>query len=180
MYILKAALRHLFNPFQRFKLSAPSFNAAQLSDYRAAVLICSEDFAGDDHLEVLKKEAAKHFKDFLILMFVPGRRKEINDHPHFLCLDSSKFTLAGRIESGVMSHWTNQKIDLLISLSDCNRLLYQQCLKDLPASFKTGITKQRQSGFFHLTCHSDLTNEAPEKKLIEVIDHIKKLKIHTT
>lgn len=180
MYVLKAALRHLFNPFQRFKLSAPSFNTAQLSDYKAAVLICSEDFTGEAHLAALETEVAKHFKDFLVLMFVPGRKKEVTNHPHFLCLDSSTFTFTGRIESSVMTQWTDQKIDLLISLSGCNRLLYQQCLKDLPASFKTGILKQGQSVFFHLTCHSDLTDEAPEKKLIEVIDLIKKLKIHTT
>ena len=162
MYIIKTALRHLINPFQRFKLSVPSsFNTDQLSDYKAAVLICSEDFSEDEYAEVLCKEAANHFKDYLILLFVPGRRKDTMDNPHYLLFDGSKFSYTGRIESSVMSQLTERKFDLLISLSDCKRPLYLQCLKDFPASFKAGITKHGQNGFFHLTCHSDLIDETP-------------------
>ena len=179
MYLLKSALLYLFQPFFRHKANEPSFNYARLNACSAVVVCCIEQTSDQNTLEGLWTQSKKNFGSFLIIALVRAKPAWLKEQPDTMPIDVSKFNFVGRLNKRLLKNMQDRKFDILIGVSDCQTNLFKQCLKDLPAMFKTGAVTAGSCDSFQLTCQVDNQMESLAQRLNEVITHLKKLKIQT-
>lgn len=175
---IKRSLRSLISSWIKKSQVDPYFSTHELKKTKAILVVFVESKA---KLKAVLQDLP-HTNGLLesvkVVIFSNKPLKDVHSSDDVLYMSQDDFTLGGRLNQSVVKFIKHKHVDLLMGLNDSDDWWFRQLIQQLPAHFKTGLSRHLEVMGYHLVL---TINPVPNKisdNFEELLRHLKKLKIY--